>query len=97
MREAELDESSIQKVLGDMEQEGFFPKSFQVLEDSVVIKFRTSAAKDCNYLWFEADSSEAGNHLKNYDEQGWILLGYDASNGKVYFLFFKGCKDGNRN
>jgi hypothetical protein len=92
LREAELDETSIQKTLEEMDKEGFKAKNFQLLEDTVIIQFMETAGRGHNYLWFEAESSEAGDHLQNYEEQGWRLQDYTAENGKVFFLFFRGGK-----
>lgn len=92
IREAELDEKSIQKTLEEMDKEVFRAKNFQLLEDTVIIQFMETAGKEHQYLWFEADSSEAGD-LQYYEEQGWYLQDYSAEYGRVYFLFLRGGKN----
>ena len=92
MREAELDESCIQDILKEMDKEGFKAKNFQLQEDTVIIQFMETAGRGHSYLWFESESSEAGDHLQNYEEQGWHLQDYSAENGKVFFLFFRSGK-----
>ena len=92
IREAELDEKSIQKTLEEMDKEVFRAKNFQLLEDTFIIQFMETAGKEHQYLSFEADSSEAGD-LQNYEEQGWYLQDYSAEYGRVYFLFLRGGKN----